>query len=227
MGIGHLGIGLGLKKANSRINLGLLFFVAFFADFLLGIFILMGLEQAHIPPDYEELRYLYFEFPYSHGLAATLFWSALIFLLVKLFWPKDKGNSTLVATILAIAAFSHFVLDWLVHIPEIPLLGPESYKMGLGLWDTLGLALFIEGLLVAGGLIIYFRTTSGQGFGARYGLLILIGLFFVMQFMGQLFGPPPPNATGPAISWIAMPLIISGLAFWLDKKRTPKQPDSD
>lgn len=225
MGIGHLGVGLALKKVDTSINLGLLFFVALFFDFLLGIFVLMGIERASIPDNYEELHYLYYTFPYSHGLAATLIWSIIIFLLVKFLWLKGNANSTLVAAIFFVAAFSHFVLDWLVHIPEIPIFGQNSAKLGLGLWDYLGLALVIEGLLVVGGLALYLQCTSGNGFVAKYGLVILIGLLLIAQVMGQVFAPAPADITGVAITWLVQPLILAGLAFWLDKKRMALKSD--
>jgi hypothetical protein len=219
MGIGHLGVGLALKRVDPKINLGLLFFVVLSSDFLLGILVLLGVEQVVIPDNYEELHYLYYVFPYSHGLAATILWSAFIFLLIKLFWPKGKGNSTIVAGILAIAAFSHFLLDLLVHIPEIPLLGQNSYKMGLGLWDYLEAALAVEGLLVIGGLTLYLKYTSGSGFAAKYGMILLIGLLLIGQALGQIFAPAPADVTGIAITLIVQFIIFVGLAFWLDGKR--------
>lgn len=215
--VGHLGAGLALKKAEPKINVGWLFFMALFFDFLLGIFVLLGLERALIPENYNELHYLYYTFPYSHGLAATILWSGLIFVVVKLLWPKDKG--TTVAAIFAAAAFSHFILDWLVHIPEIPLLGQDSLLVGFGLWNYLWVALFIETLILIGGLTLYLRSTSGSGFGANYGMIIFMGIVLIVQVMGQAFGPPPPDVKGPATFWIIQPLIFAALAFWLDRKR--------
>lgn len=226
MGIGHLGVGLALKKVDTSINLGLLFFAALFFDFLLGLFVLIGLEQAHIPDNYEDLHYLYYTFPYSHGLAATLVWSVIIFLGVKFLWLKGKANSTMVAIIFFATAFSHFVLDWLVHIPEMPIVGQNSPKVGLGLWDHLGLALVVEGLLVMGGLVLYLQSTSGNGFVAKYGMITLLGLLLGVQVMGQLFAPAPADITGVAVTWLVQPLILAGLAFWLDKKRRVLRADT-
>lgn len=76
---GHLAAGLVLKKMERRLNLGWLFFAALFHDFLLGILVLSGLEQIHIPTDFAQTHYLTFTFPYSHGLVASIIWSALVF----------------------------------------------------------------------------------------------------------------------------------------------------
>jgi len=49
MGIGHLAVGLGLKKADSATNVGWLGFAAFLPDFLLGWFVLAGWESYLVP----------------------------------------------------------------------------------------------------------------------------------------------------------------------------------
>src|ERR1044071_2174574 len=82
VGIGHFAVGLALKKAEPRLNLGPIIFGAYLCDFLLGIFVWLGLEQYRIPPDFAMKRYMTFTFPYSHGLAATILWSALAAVLV-------------------------------------------------------------------------------------------------------------------------------------------------
>ena len=77
MGIGHIALGLACKRAEPRVNVGVFVFAALLADFLLGLFAFAGMETAHVPDDYAHLHYLTFTFPYSHGLAALLVWSAL------------------------------------------------------------------------------------------------------------------------------------------------------
>ena len=58
MGIGHVAVGLGLKSADRRLNVGFLIFAALFADFLLGWFTLAGWESYEVPPDYASKHYL-------------------------------------------------------------------------------------------------------------------------------------------------------------------------
>ena len=85
---GHLAAGLVLKKMERRINLGWLFFAALFHDFLLGILILLGLEKIHIPANFAQTHYLTFTFPYSHGLTASIIWSALAFGITYVVLPR-------------------------------------------------------------------------------------------------------------------------------------------
>ena len=216
---GHLAVGLALKKLNRRINLGWLFFAAMFHDFLLGILVLVGLEQVHIPLNFSQIHYLTFTFPYSHGLAATFIWSLLAFLITYAAlssWSSKERKAA--GLVMGLAVFSHFVLDWIVHIPEMPLLGENSLKIGLGLWNNLSLALALEFGLVIVGLVIYYRSVKPSSRLSRYGVLILLLLISTFTILGQAFSEVPPPETGAAISWIAQPILISALAFWFDKK---------
>ena len=216
---GHLAAGLVLKKMERRINLGWLFFAALFHDFLLGILVLLGLEQIHIPANFAQTHYLTFTFPYSHGLAASIIWSLLGFGITYAVLPrwstKERRQAGLV---IAIAVFSHFVLDWFVHIPEMPLLGENSPKLGLSLWNNLPLALGLEVGLVFIGFIYYLSMVKPKTNLAKYGVAALMVLITVLTVSGQLFAETPPPANGAAMTWIFQPFLICGLAYWFDRK---------
>ncbi len=212
---GHLAVALALKPVEKRLNLGLLVFAAFFADFLLGILVLLGVEQVHVPEDFSSLHYLTFTFPYSHGLVSNLLWAALAFGLVKVLW-KQPG-STKAGLVMAAAVFSHFILDWLVHIPELPVLGTASPLLGLGLWRTdLNLALGLETGLVVVGTLVYLATAGGLSPARRYGLIGVVGLVTALTITGQTQAATPPPAFGAASTWILESLLLAGLAYWLD-----------
>ena len=218
MFVGHLSAGLVLKKMERRINIGWFFFAALFHDFLLGILILLGLEQVHVPANFAQLHYFTFSFSYSHGLAASIFWSLLAFGITYIAlprWTSKERNQAGIA--MGLAVFSHFVLDWMVHIPEIPLLGESSLKIGLGLWNNLPLALTLETVLVVTGFAFYLFMVKPKTNLSRYGIGILLLFLTVLTVTGMLLGETPPPATGAAISWILEPLVICGLAFWFDK----------
>jgi hypothetical protein len=215
---GHLAAGLALKKAEPRVNLGVLFFAALFSDLLLGLFVLLGIEQVHTPANFADIHYLTFTFPYSHGLLASLLWSLLVFLIAYQLGRTNGRPQGRVGLVIALAVFSHFVLDWIVHVPELPLLGETSPKLGLGLWNQLGIALALETLLVIGGLALYFQAVKPRRRVTRYGLVLLMLLVTVATVAGQAFSTTPPPATGAALSWIIQPIILGGVAYWLDHK---------
>jgi hypothetical protein len=77
MGVGHATVGLGAAKGAPRVNVGWLVFGSFLADFLLGIFALMGLEQAHVPADYASRHYPYLYISVFAWLGAPVICGAL------------------------------------------------------------------------------------------------------------------------------------------------------
>ncbi|NOX52312.1 MAG: hypothetical protein GXP16_17520 [Gammaproteobacteria bacterium] len=213
--VGHYAVGLALKKVAPRLNLGWTFLAVMLLDALLGLFVLLGIEKALIPTNYHELHYLTFEFPFSHGLTATLFWASATFLIVKFLW---RGNfSTTAAIVMSVAVFSHFLLDVIVHIPEMPLAGENSYKVGFGLWNNLHLALGLEVFVTLVGLTLYLNTRPMMRRRSKIGVPILIGVLILMTVGGQAFAPAPTDVTGPAFSWIGTTLLIALIAYWLDK----------
>jgi hypothetical protein len=220
LGIGHFAVGLALKKAEPRINLGPLVFAAYLTDLLFGTFVLLGLEQYHVPPDVATKHYLTFTFPYSHGLLATLVWASLAGLIACRLTNGMSFQRS--ATWLVVAAVcSHFVLDAVVHIPEIPVIGEDSYKIGLGLWNHLFLGLGLEVVLVAAGLAIYWDCTRARSAVGRFGMPALLISFTALMVATQatMTSAPPPGWL--IAGWILLPMVFSGLAFWLDCHRVP------
>ncbi|MEZ4867512.1 MAG: hypothetical protein R3C14_39665 [Caldilineaceae bacterium] len=214
---GHLAAGLALKQAEPRVNLGFLVFASLFSDFLLGLFVLSGLEQVHVPANFADIHYLTFTFPYSHGLLASVLWSLLAFLAVQL-WPTKRKQKYRIGLVIALAVFSHFLLDWLVHVPEMPLLGEASPKVGLGLWTHLSVALTLEAFLVVGGLVMYFTAVKPRRRLTQYGIVLLLLVVTLATVAGQALSSTPPPPTGAALSWIIQPLVLGGIAYWLDRK---------
>ena len=187
MGIGHVAIGLGLKTADRKLNVGWLVFAALLPDFLLGWFALAGWESYQAPADYASGHYLLFTFPWSHGLAADLVWAALAGLLA---WRLTGRRGAALAV--AIAVVSHFVLDGIVHVKGLPLATGSGPAFGLGLWRRLPLALAIEAGMAAAGLWIYRKYSPGRGLG----MAIYIAALTVFLVVGQAGAAEVPPRGG-------------------------------
>ena len=218
MGIGHAAVALGAARAAPRVNVGLLIFAAFLADFLLGVFAFFGLERAHVPPDFASRHYLTFTFPYSHGLLPLLFWGILLGTLLCWTYRQDRTRAFLV---IAALVLSHFVLDGLVHVPELPLAGPNSFKIGLSLWNHLPLELSLETAMAIVGLLIYWKL-SGNSAGRRWGVAIFILLLTALTWT-QLGTVTPPTPSQLVPSWIIAPLVFAAIPYALDRKRIAAQ----
>lgn len=216
MFIGHLGAGLAMRKFDKKTNLAWFFVSVLFLDLLLWIFILLGFERVIVPRDFENLHYLKFFFPFSHSLIAALAWSILFYVGAEVITKRR-----LTAILMGIGVFSHFIFDFIVHTPELSLLGDNSAVIGLGLWNHIYIALTVELIIYFAGLIIYLKETRGIGFGGKYGIYIFSVILVAAAFVTQLLSPKPQNGNEVAGSALLSIILVILISYWLDRKRVP------
>ena len=186
------------------------------SDFLLGIFAILGLEHATVPDDYASKHYLLFTFPYSHGFLALLVWATIFGYLISRAFGVDTRRVRLVASLVVL---SHFLLDGLVHIAGLPVAGENSPKLGLGLWNHMPLELLLESLMAIAGMAIYWRLArANRSALSRYGMTVFVALIAGMTWT-QLLLTTPPKTEQLSVSWIAVPLVFSAVAYALDRRR--------
>ncbi len=215
MFVGHLGVGLALSARSRRFRLGTLLGAALLLDVLLGAFVLAGWERVIVPPDFATAHYLEFVFPYSHGLLATLVWTAVTAALAST-GLLLLGRGRAAAWVAAAAVASHWVCDVIEHVRGLPLLGPGSPRVGLGLWGTMGWALLLEVLLLVGGAGLFLRSRPGLPRGRRTVLLLVLGGVAVLQIVSQLAGGEVPAARVLALTWIVQAAALTVLGLWAD-----------
>jgi len=224
MFIGHYGIGLALKKVEPKLSLGLLIFGAIMLDILFGLFLLSGIEHAKIVPGATVVSpFEFYDYPFSHSAVGVIIWATVGFLAYWL-WPKgDRTQRKRPAFILAVAIFSHFILDFISHTPDLTIFGNNSPKLGLSLWNNLGGTIIVEMGIFFVGFILYMRATKSVSASGKYGFALMI-LILLVLYIGNIFGPPPPNMISAAVIMTAGQLALVALAFWVDRNRTTIQP---
>jgi hypothetical protein len=220
MFLGHYGVGLALKRAEPKLSLGTLFISVQLLDLLWGIFVLLGWEHANIVPGHTVVTPLEFtDYPISHSLVGALAWSAVA-AAAYYSWPtRDTSRHWQASLIVGLAVFSHYPLDVLVHVPDLPLLGNDSPKLGLGLWNNLVATLGLEALVFGGGLAVYLARRSHRH-PVRTGRLLVVVLILVATYLATTFGPPPPSMTVVAVSDVVFILALGALAAWADRRAT-------
>src|SRR5262249_953901 len=119
---GHIGAALAIGRAERAVNVGVFVAAALLLDFLLWLFVLLGWESVTIPADFAGTHQPQFAFPYSHGLLASAAWAVLAGVLALTLCARLRTRWR-VATLVVLAVLSHWVLDALVHRPELPLAG--------------------------------------------------------------------------------------------------------
>ncbi|MDH3208196.1 MAG: hypothetical protein OEO79_16460 [Gemmatimonadota bacterium] len=167
---GHFAAGLALKaKAPKAPTWGILIGVGFL-DLLFGPFVLLGLEQVSLTPGVSP-GFSLDHIDWSHSLVMSLVWSGLF---GALFLRWGRG----VAAVMAVAAFSHFLLDLPMHPLDMALWPNSEVHLGFGLWRALPVGWwFVELVVVAafGGYYLH-RARRSDEFGRRPVLALLVVL---------------------------------------------------
>src|SRR2546430_7498580 len=158
MFIGHFGVALAAKKAAPRTSLGTLILAAQFIDLLWPIFLLLGLEHVRTAPGITKVSpFDFYDYPISHSLLMVVVWSVVLGGLYYAFRRYTRG-----AWWIALAVLSHWLLDFIVHRPDLPL-WPGGPRVGLGLWNLPPVAVVLELALFAAGVGLYLRATRPRG----------------------------------------------------------------
>jgi hypothetical protein len=220
--IGHYAASLTLKRLEKNASLGLLFLGAQLVDILYFSFVLLGIERIRIVENYTASTHFMLEFfPYTHSLVASFLWAGAVYLLFRLLPSRKDVNKNRIAIVMALAVVSHWFFDLIVHTPDLPLLGDNSLKLGFGLWNNAVASFSLEGLLVLVSLWFYLRGTEGESFAGKYGMII-VAVFMMFFNFTNTFGPLLPGGTFSLVIFgLVSYLGFAGVAFWLDRKRTP------
>ncbi len=216
MFIGHFAVGFAGKAAAPKPSLGTLFLAAQFLDLMWPTLLLLNLEHMQIAPEPGSITPLTFtDYPISHSLLLVLVW-AVLFGLVYWLIRKDRRS----AVILGLLVVSHWLLDLIVHKPDLPLYPGNSPLLGLGLWSSAAGTILVEGLLFILGVGLYLRSTKAKNKTGSYSLAALVVFLIVIYFL-NLFGPPPPSVA--AVAWSGqLQWIFIFWAYWIDRNRETK-----
>ena len=218
MFIGHYGVSFAAKRADPSVPLWTLFIAVQLLDVFWAPFVLLGIEKVRIVPGITASNPLdLYYMPYSHSLLAAVLWSAGALLVYRVLAPRRKRP--LAAVIVGAAVFSHWLLDFVVHRPDLPLYD-NTAKVGLGLWNHPAIAFALEAGLLFGGMWLYF----GLGPGPRRGMLVFGVVMLAIQAY-VFFGPPPVSDHAAAWTALGAYVVFAAVARRLERRcvhrRTP------
>jgi hypothetical protein len=210
MFVGHAAVALAARGRTPSIPLGWLFAATFGLDLLWPVFLLLGVERVTIAPGATPFSPLVFDFyPWSHSLAMALVWGATTFALAReLHRPAGE------AAVLGGLVISHWVLDYVTHVPDLPLWPGRSPHVGLGLWQSVAGTLLIEGAMYLAGIYLYLRATRPRDRIGAVALGALLLLCAAMWAWGPIAAPPP---SARALAWFTLGLwLFVAWAGWAD-----------
>ncbi|WP_274649224.1 permease [Paenibacillus humicola] len=103
---------------------------------------------------------------YSHSLVGAAIISLIYGYIGRRAWGKRAG------TVLGLVTFSHWLLDLIVHRPDLPILPGNLGSLpllGFGLWRHPAVSAWLEGIMIAAGFLLYFRSALARSRNARSG----------------------------------------------------------
>lgn len=216
MFVGHYAASLALKKVEKRASLGVLFLAVQFVDILFFPLVLLGVERLNIVENYTQSTHFELVYMlYTHSLAAAFVWAGLAYALFRRFITRNRN----VAIVVALAVFSHWVFDLVVHTPDLPLWSDDSIKLGFGLWNNAIATYVLEAALLLAALWIYLRATTATSATGKYGMAVFVGILLLVN-VANIFGPLQSDSElNLAIAALASYFLFAAIAFWLDTKR--------
>lgn len=215
MFLGHFGVAFAARRATPQLSLGTAFLAAQFLDLLWPTLLLVGAESVRIQPGATAVTPLVFDhYPISHSLLMAIVWGLAVGgaygALHRRLYPS---------VVVGLLVLSHWLIDALVHEPDLPLAPGLDTVMGLGLWNSRAGTLFAELPMFFLGVWLYLRGTRPLDRVGRFGLAGLVA-FLVLVHVGNVYGPPPPSIT--AIAWAGQAQWLLVLwAYWVDAHRGP------
>jgi hypothetical protein len=209
--VGHYSISFAAKRANPTIPLWVLFLAVQLLDVGWSVFVLLGIEKVRIVPGITVANPLdLYYMPYTHSLVAALLWSGGAFVAYRLAVPRASGAAPL---LVALAVFSHWILDFVVHRPDLPLFD-NTAKVGLGLWNYPAFAFSLEGGILFLAMWLYFRVSGG-----RRGPIAMFALFMLGIQAYVFFGPLPISDHAAAATALGAYALFAGVIWRLEHSR--------
>jgi len=209
MFVGHYGVSFAAKRMDPTLPLWVLFIAVQLLDVAWAPLVLLGIEKVRMVEGITASNPLdLYYMPYTHSLVAALVWSVAGFALYRLTNSRTKVGP---AAIVAGAVFSHWILDFLVHRPDLPLYD-NSAKVGLGLWNVPAVAFGLDAALLFVGMWLYFKAAPPRRAATvAFGVIMLAIQAFVF------FGPPPVSDHAAAATALAAYAVFAAVIWFLER----------
>lgn len=205
---GHYSAAFLAKAAAPRTPLWLLALAVQLVDVLWAGFVLLGVERLRLDPSLPSNPLVLEYMPYTHSLVGTLLWAGIAGFAVRR-WLGGAAAAWAVAAAVA----SHWLLDVIVHRPDMTLWGAEP-KLGLGIWNHPALALVLELGLLIGAALVCLRSAAIPA-SRRRAVLAGVAVLAVLQLVTTL-APPALGPSGVATTALLTFGLVAFAARRLD-----------
>jgi hypothetical protein len=212
MFVGHYGVSLAAKPIGRHVPLWVWFIAVQWLDVVWSVLVLVDIEKLRIVPGFTQANALdLYYMPYTHGLPGSIALSLILGGIVAYFTAGARARTLL---LVAAASFSHWVLDLIVHTPDLPLYD-NTAKVGLGLWRMVVVSFPLELIVLLLGAWLYVRTGCLSNAKSRYVFWGFMVLLVALQVYAN-FGPPPASPHVMAVIALTFYAVLAVLAACIE-----------
>jgi hypothetical protein len=221
MFIGHFAVGFASKKFAPRAPLVLLLAAPLLSDLLWPFFLQFGWEHIRFVPGITRYNaFDLYDYPWSHSLLMGVVWATLFATIYFVFSRYRAGAITI-----WIGVISHWVLDWITHIPDMPLYPGGGPKLGLGLWNHVAATMIVEIAMFVVGFYLYWIATRTRDWVGTYAC-IAYAVVLLFLFVGARFSAQPESVKQIVVPGLITEAILLAWPAWFDHHRVPRTRDA-
>jgi hypothetical protein len=195
--IGHFAVAFVLILLFPHIPVWVPLIGVSFPDLLWSVLVWARKEEVVVEKENPLQKSIVFRrYPYSHSLILTNGISFAVGTLLAV-----GLQSPIVLPVFVVASASHWLLDTVVHLADLPILGFDGdRKVGLGLWKWGRTAFFVELLFFGVFAVIFVGAASLP-------VVLLIGVVFHAINANSFFGFSKRNPFGSSNAYAAAALV--------------------
>lgn len=218
---GHYAAALAAKAAEPKAPMWTLVAGAQLVDIGWAALVIAGVERGSIDPTLPGSAFVLEHMPWTHSLPAALVWALAAALFSKTLLRLSTGAAIAIGAVV----FSHWLLDLIVHRPDLELY-PAGPKLGFGLWNMPVPEQAVEiGLLAVAGM--FWAAQRARAGLAAWPTAAFVALLVVVQIIAMLLPQEASDSiAGAGPSALAVYVVLALAAIPLDGRRSSKaSPD--
>jgi hypothetical protein len=163
---GHFGLAAGAKAVDVRAPLWCLMLATVWLDVVFVPLLLLNIETIETPLGGGYGQSI-IHADYTHSLLGAIVLSGVLGAVAWWRWGRRVG------LLVGGVAFSHWILDLIMHRADMPILPGnvgDLPLLGFGLWRVPVAAIAVEALILLGGVFLYWRTARVAASPTRRGI---------------------------------------------------------
>jgi hypothetical protein len=218
MFVGHLAVGMAVKRIEPKLSLGTTVLAAMLVDLVAFVFLIAGIEHFDAVPGAASNRMIGRDIVYSHSLLMGAAWGAVFAGVWFLRKRHLRG-----AWLLFAAVLSHWLLDLVSHRPDMPLAPGTHEVFGFGLWNSVPATLLVEGGAWLIAIVIYVRATRPKNRTGIFAFWIVAAMLTFMWYKNIAAGIDP-NPVKAGIGGLIVFSMVAAWAYWINRLRLLRAP---